>query len=65
MFEEATDLGLIESPGALDIVAQQGFQDVQGGGVAADLGDQFQELMKTLRGPVAVDVPERELDQSG
>ncbi|QVL48726.1 MAG: hypothetical protein KFB96_24765 [Thiocapsa sp.] len=48
LFEEATDLCLIESPGTLDIVAQEGFQDVERGGVAADLGDQFEQLADPL-----------------
>ncbi|MBK1733521.1 hypothetical protein [Thiococcus pfennigii] len=65
MFEECADLSLSEPASTLDIVAQQGFQNVERGGVAADLGDQPEQLAQPLGGLAAVDVPERELDQSG
>jgi len=64
LFEEATDLGLVESLGTLNMIAQQGFENIQRGGVAADLGDQFKQLAEALDGLVAVDVAQRELHQS-
>ena len=65
MFEEATDLCLIESPGPLDIITQERFQDIEGGRVMADLPDQLKQLAKPLSRLVTVDVPQGQLDQSG
>ena len=63
--QQCAHVALVHPPRTLDIIAQQGFQNLDRRGAVLDLLDQFQQVAQALDGLLIEDSAQRELYQAG